>query len=133
MKIELSNGVVVIPTPELETDILVLLFGEVATTIPMMVEQKPQLETKLSAKFRRKFEEKTETKKRKGGYTEEQENAIIAMVNNGIGPTEIAKKLQKSMPAISNKISKMKEAGLIKEKSKQSLPAEDEEDGYKSL
>jgi hypothetical protein len=73
--------------------------------------------------------EKTRT--RKGGYTEEQEKVIIAMVANGIGATDIAKKLKKSVPAIYNKIKKMKEAGTIIDKP--DPDEEEEDDGFREI
>ena len=143
MKIELSSGVVVIPTPEIATRVKQIIFEEIdncpAWPDPEELKQVGggdlKAETKLSAKFRRKFEEKEEVKIKKGGYTEAEIQNIISMYNLGILPKEIGKKIGKPASAISTKLWSLKKEGKIQDRKKSEIsPVDPEEnDGYKSL
>ena len=142
MKIELSNGVVVIPTQHIEREIIELLWPK---TEP--VENKKPVETeptKLSAKFRRKFEQPAEPRKpQKGGYSPEEEANIIKMYNLGHGAGEIGRKVgNRSASTMNAKINYMIVKGQMKKRPKLSMQGagismqtDDEEgdDGFKTL
>lgn len=141
MKIELSNGVVVIPTPEIAVRVKQIIFEEI-DNCPAWPEEALQpgdgakkAETKLSAKFRRKFEEKEEVKIKKGGYTDAEIQNIIAMYNLGDSPKAIGKKIGKPASAISTKLWNLKREGRIQERKKPELPPDDQgnNDGFKTL
>lgn len=141
MKIELSNGVVVIPTPEIAVRVKQIIFEEI-DNCPAWPEEALQpgdgakkAETKLSAKFRRKFEEFKEAKIKKGGYTDAEIQNIISMYNLGISTKEISKKIGKPASAISTKLWNLKKERKIQERKKSELPPDEpeNEDGFKSL
>jgi predicted transcriptional regulator len=90
----------------------------------------------MSAKFRRKFEEKPEVKTKKGGYTEAEINNIIAMYNLGDSPKAIGKKIGKPASAISTKLWNLKREGRIEDRKKPELPPDEsdpDDDGFKTL
>jgi hypothetical protein len=127
MKIELSNGVVVIPTPEITSKIKEILFDqEITQNLEASGQPRGGVlkgETKLSAKFRRKFEQPAEPKKpQKGGYTPEEEANIIKMYNLGHGPGEIGRKVgNRSAATMNAKINYMIVKGQMKKRPKLSM------------
>lgn len=132
MKIELSNGVIVITPPEISGKILAILFPE---TEPAE-ELKGNLgeSGKLSAKFRRKFEKKEEANPSKDGWTPEEVQSLISMKKNGIGSGEIARKLAKTPAAVYTKIYILKKEGTLQENQKQAGPGVVSDDsGFRSL
>jgi hypothetical protein len=149
MKIELSSGVVVIPTPEIATRVKQIIFEEI-DNCPACPEEEKQAgggalkaETKLSAKFRRKFEQPSAPRKiQKGGYTPEEEANIIKMYNLGHGAGEIGRKVgNRSAATMNAKINYMIVKGQMQKRPKLSMhqevisgqASEEDEDGFKTL
>jgi hypothetical protein len=135
MKIELSNGVVVIPTPEITAEIKEILFArEILENAQPDPKEDIKYDPKLSQKFRSKFKDKSEeAKPTKDGWTQEEINNLIAMKGNGIDSGEIARKLSKTATMVYSKVYALKKSGEIKDKPNPEEPAKTDSDGFRKM